>query len=269
MTLKPGILSDRAIGALFGGGQLKSEVMLDKDQIQPASLDLRLGGKAIRVRASFMPGRGHTVADKLERLTLHEIDLENGAVLETGCVYIVPLLETLALPATIAASTNPKSSTGRLDIFTRVIFGLRISLLLALVVYRIGAHIPVPGIDPAQLQALFDLFEKHLNVPPATIQIAHRLRTPIEVVSDEGHQTHLTIHLYPSLHPPQDHAVVFVLERDALILDDLRIALGEIFDHSVFHIILGPRDPRDFPLIQVCQMGKVHIRLVKHHNFPW
>ena len=65
MTLKPGILSDRAIGALFGGGQLKSEVMLDKDQIQPASLDLRLGGKAIRVRASFMPGRGHTVAEKL------------------------------------------------------------------------------------------------------------------------------------------------------------------------------------------------------------
>ncbi|MGC4409675.1 2'-deoxycytidine 5'-triphosphate deaminase [Rhizobium rosettiformans] len=120
MTLKPGILSDRAIGALFGGGQLKSEVMLDKDQIQPASLDLRLGGKAIRVRASFMPGRGHTVAEKLERLTLHEIDLENGAVLETGCVYIVPLMESLDLPAEISASANPKSSTGRLDIFTRV-----------------------------------------------------------------------------------------------------------------------------------------------------
>jgi dCTP deaminase len=120
MTLKPGILSDRAIGALFGGGQLKSEVMLDKDQIQPASLDLRLGGKAIRVRASFMPGRGHTVAEKLERLTLHEIDLENGAVLETGCVYIVPLMESLDLPDEISASANPKSSTGRLDIFTRV-----------------------------------------------------------------------------------------------------------------------------------------------------
>lgn len=120
MTLKPGILSDRAIGALFGGGQLKSEVMLDKDQIQPASLDLRLGGKAVRVRASFMPGRGHTVAEKLERLTLHEIDLENGAVLETGCVYIVPLMESLDLPADISASANPKSSTGRLDIFTRV-----------------------------------------------------------------------------------------------------------------------------------------------------
>lgn len=120
MTTRPGILSDRAIGALFGEGQLKSEAMLDKDQIQPASLDLRLGGKAIRVRASFMPGRNSTVAEKLERLTLHEIDLEHGAVLETGCVYIVPLMESLDLPAEISASANPKSSTGRLDIFTRV-----------------------------------------------------------------------------------------------------------------------------------------------------
>lgn len=120
MTSKPGILADRAIGALFGQGRLISEAMLDHDQIQPASLDLRLGGKAIRVRASFMPGRGHTVAEKLERLTLHEIDLENGAVLETGCVYIVPLMESLDLPAEISASANPKSSTGRLDIFTRV-----------------------------------------------------------------------------------------------------------------------------------------------------
>jgi dCTP deaminase len=72
------------------------------------------------VRASFLPGPNHSVADKLDRLKLHEIDLTAGAVLETGCVYIVPLLETLALPADISASANPKSSTGRLDIFTRV-----------------------------------------------------------------------------------------------------------------------------------------------------
>jgi len=120
MTRTAGILADRAIGALFGEGRLISEAMLDHDQIQPASLDLRLGSKALRVRASFMPGRSSTVADKLERLTLHEIDLENGAVLETGCVYIVPLMESLDLPADISASANPKSSTGRLDIFTRV-----------------------------------------------------------------------------------------------------------------------------------------------------
>ena len=109
MTTRPGILSDRAIGALFGADQLKSEVMLDHDQIQPASLDLRLGSKALRVRASFMPGPNHTVADKLERLTLHEIDLEQGAVLETGCVYIVPLMESLDLPAEISASAAEQS----------------------------------------------------------------------------------------------------------------------------------------------------------------
>lgn len=115
-----GILPDREIAALFEGGALVSARPLDKDQIQPASLDLRLGEKAYRVRASFLPGPGHKVADKLDRLKLHEIDLTAGAVLETGCVYIVPLLETLKLPTDIAASTNPKSSTGRLDIFTRV-----------------------------------------------------------------------------------------------------------------------------------------------------
>jgi dCTP deaminase len=115
-----GILPDHEIAALFDAGALASGRPLDPDQIQPASLDLRLGAKAWRVRASFLPGAGYTVAEKLDRLKLHEIDLAPGAVLETGCVYIVPLLERLRLPAEVAASANPKSSTGRLDIFTRV-----------------------------------------------------------------------------------------------------------------------------------------------------
>ena len=117
---KTGILPDQDIAALFQSAALKSERALDGDQIQPASLDLRLGEKAWRVRASFLPGPAHTVADKLERLKLHEFSLADGAVLETGCVYIVPLMESLALPAEVSASANPKSSTGRLDIFTRV-----------------------------------------------------------------------------------------------------------------------------------------------------
>ena len=117
---KSGILPDQEIGALFQSGRLASARPLDKDQIQPASLDLRLGDKAWRVRASFLPGPVCRVTEKLDRLKLHEIDLANGAVLETGCVYIVPLLERLDLPAAISASANPKSSTGRLDIFTRV-----------------------------------------------------------------------------------------------------------------------------------------------------
>lgn len=114
-----GILPDQDIAALFASGALLAP-SLDADQIQPASLDLRLGATAFRTRASFLPGPNSLVSDKLDRLKLHEIDLTNGAVLETGCVYIVPLLEGLALPADISASANPKSSTGRLDIFTRV-----------------------------------------------------------------------------------------------------------------------------------------------------
>ncbi len=115
-----GILADHDIAALFEAGGIVAGASLDSDQLQPASLDLRLGRKAYRVRASFLPGRNATVSEKLERLKLHVIDLAEGAVLETGCVYIVPLLEALALPDHIAASANPKSSTGRLDIFTRV-----------------------------------------------------------------------------------------------------------------------------------------------------
>lgn len=115
-----GILADRAIQALFDGGGLRSLRPLDADQIQPASLDLRLGAKAYRVRASFLPGPSARVEDKLARLSMHEIDLTAGAVLETGCVYIVQLLESVELPEAISASANPKSSTGRLDIFTRV-----------------------------------------------------------------------------------------------------------------------------------------------------
>jgi len=116
-----GILPDRAIAELFRDGAIRAGRPLDGDQIQPASLDLRLGDRAWRIRASFLPGRDHRVEDKLARFSLHEIDLTRGAVLETGCVYLVPLIEELALPEGISASANPKSSTGRLDIFTRVI----------------------------------------------------------------------------------------------------------------------------------------------------
>ncbi len=116
-----GILPAHAVSALLESGAITAARPADPDQVQPASLDLRLGSTAVRVRASFLPGRSLTVAERLAQLRLHEIDLTAGAVLETGCVYIVPLLESLALPADIAAAANPKSSTGRLDIFTRVI----------------------------------------------------------------------------------------------------------------------------------------------------
>jgi len=116
-----GILPDRTIVAMARAGAILPAYEFAEDQIQPASLDLRLGDVAYRVRASFLPGPGATVAERIDELKLHEISLSDGAVLETGCVYIVPLIESLALPAHIAASANPKSSTGRLDVFTRVI----------------------------------------------------------------------------------------------------------------------------------------------------
>ena len=109
------------IAALAKDGAIAPAYPFAPDQIQPASLDLRLGAVAYRVRASFLPGPGITVAQRIAELKLHEFALADGAVLETGCVYIVPLIERLALPAEIAAFANPKSSTGRLDVFTRVI----------------------------------------------------------------------------------------------------------------------------------------------------
>ena len=118
---QPGILPSQAIQGLISSGALNLAEPAAENQLQPASLDLRLGPVAYRVRASFLPQPGTRVQTKLDELALHTISLSQGAVLETGCVYIVPLLESLALPAGIEASANPKSSTGRLDVFTRVI----------------------------------------------------------------------------------------------------------------------------------------------------
>jgi len=99
---------------------LASEEM-EEGQIQPASIDLRLGPVAWRVRASFLPGPHAKVSDKLPSVFMHEIDLTHGAVLETGCVYIVPLLEQADFSARVSGTANPKSSTGRIDVFTRLI----------------------------------------------------------------------------------------------------------------------------------------------------
>ena len=116
-----GILPARTIADYCSRGLIRLARPLDADQIQPASLDLRLGDWAYRVRASFLPGKRSTVAERVDELALHRMSLTEGAVLETGCVYIVPLQERLALPKGVSAAANPKSSTGRLDIFTRVI----------------------------------------------------------------------------------------------------------------------------------------------------
>jgi dCTP deaminase len=117
-----GILPSHVLKRLIAAGR---EIRADEDitaaQIQPASIDLRLGPVAYRVRASFLPGPNATVEEKLASVFMHEVDLTNGAVLETGCVYIVPLLERAEFSARISGVANPKSSTGRIDVFTRLI----------------------------------------------------------------------------------------------------------------------------------------------------
>lgn len=116
-----GVLSDRMIRRMIGTGAIAADLAVTDAQVQPASLDLRLGSVAYRVRASFLTGAGRTVADRIAEFEMHRVDLTQGAVLEKGCVYVVPLMERLALPPGISAVANAKSSTGRLDLLTRTI----------------------------------------------------------------------------------------------------------------------------------------------------
>ena len=116
-----GILSSDQIKHALAQGQLQVQNPVIEGQIQPASIDLRLSAKAWRIQTSFLPGAQSKVVDKLANLALHEIDLSDGAVLERGCVYLVELQESLALPDHLCALANPKSSTGRVDVFTRLI----------------------------------------------------------------------------------------------------------------------------------------------------
>ena len=117
-----GILPSHVLKRLLDQGrEIAASEPFAPGQIQPASIDLRLGPVAYRVRASFLPGPAATVADKLRSVFMHEVDLRDGAVLEAGCVYIVPLLERAEFSARISGGANPKSSTGRIDVFTRLI----------------------------------------------------------------------------------------------------------------------------------------------------
>ncbi|MFO7857161.1 MAG: 2'-deoxycytidine 5'-triphosphate deaminase [Paracoccaceae bacterium] len=117
----PGVLPSQALRALIAEGAVAAEGGVPAELIQPASLDLRLGHMAWRVRASFLAAGGRRVAERLDRFAMHEIDLSGGAVLEKGCVYVVPLQERLALPRDVSGAANAKSSTGRLDLLTRLV----------------------------------------------------------------------------------------------------------------------------------------------------
>src|SRR3990170_4882958 len=116
-----GVFPSQRIKEFLATGRIRPSLPVEPRQIQPASLDLRLGPEAFRVRASFLPGRAATVEEKVRELGMAEIDLRTGAVFEKRCVYIVPLMEEWFLPDDVSGKANPKSTTGRLDLFTRLI----------------------------------------------------------------------------------------------------------------------------------------------------
>ena len=118
---KAGIFPSQDIRELIRAGGVSATPAITPEQVQPASLDLRLGPVAYRVRASFLPGKRCTVSKRIEAHMMAELDLSKPVIMEKGCIFIVPLMESLALPDTVSAKANPKSTTGRLDVFTRLI----------------------------------------------------------------------------------------------------------------------------------------------------
>jgi len=118
-----GVLPSQVLRKLVRDGMISGPeaAPVEAGQVQPASLDLRLGTEALRLRASFLPGPGQAVRDRFADMVMHRMSLEGGAVLEKGCVYLVPLLERVTLPEGVSGAANAKSSTGRLDIMTRLI----------------------------------------------------------------------------------------------------------------------------------------------------
>ncbi len=117
---RAGVLPAQELRQMIASGAIAADAPVGAPQIQPASLDLRLGHVAYRVRASFLAG-GRTVRERLDAFAMHEVDLTRGAALEKGCVYVIPLQERLSLPEGVSAVANAKSSTGRLDLLTRLI----------------------------------------------------------------------------------------------------------------------------------------------------
>ncbi len=231
-TRSKGIFSARMIAELFETGALSSARPLDADQIQPASLDLRLGKTAYRVRSSFLPGPGVAVADRISELKLHEIDLSDSAVLERGCVYLVPLLEAAALPAEVSATANPKSSTGRLDIFTRVICD--------------GAR----GFDTIPAGYKGPLY---LEISPRTFPILARTGSRLSQMRFRNADTRLTIAEHRALHA-----------RDTLVFDE-NAEVGEGVSLSIDLVgegrvgLIGFRSKRHTAVVDVDRRGALDV----------
>ena len=204
-----GTFPSQMIRQLITTRKIRSPIEIAEEQIQPASIDLRLGPVAYRVQASFLPGKHSTVANKVRDLQISEIDLTKPAVLEKGSVFIVPLLEELSLPAYTVAKANPKSTTGRLDVFTRLItdYGTEFEWvpagysgkLYAEIVSRTFAVTVVMGTKLNQIrfvrgtprtgdQTLVDLDEKENLVYDEDIPAAANIKQGLRISVDLGRE---------------------------------------------------------------------------------
>ena len=201
--------------------------------VQPASLDLRLGEFAWALRCSFLPDTESKVEDKIADLAFQKIDLRDGAALERDRPYLVPLIEELALPPGVRAKANPKSSTGRLDVFTRVItdgnpsfdeipYGYRGKLYLEIVPRSYAIHVKT-GLALNQLR----LFTGDARLRDDEVRAVHD-EFPLLYLDSHALRAHeLTISdgLFMSvdLSGPTDRIVGYRAKKNSLPIDLSRI----------------------------------------------
>jgi dCTP deaminase len=212
---------------------------VERTQLQPASLDLRLGRIGYRIRASFLPGASRTVQEQIESLALHEISLEGGQVLERHCVYLIELEEFLALPDSISAVANPKSSTGRLDVFTRLIAD------------RADAFDTVPAGYRGKLYA---------EVAPRTFPIKVRQGSRLNQIRfrryNSQQETHRTFRLSDRELRDLD-ARESVVTGDAIIRDGLVVTVGL---SGAAGAVVGYRAKRHTGIVDVDEIARYELR---------
>ncbi|MDB5440665.1 MAG: 2-deoxycytidine 5-triphosphate deaminase [Caulobacteraceae bacterium] len=244
-----GILPCQAIEALIDEHAISAMAPIELGQVQPASLDLRLSARAWRVRASFLPGPHRSVVERLASVSMHPIDLTGGAVLEKGCVYIVELMESLALPAGVAARANPKSSTGRLDVFVRLLTDRASAFDEAVVGYQGPLYLEIapqtfsilarPGARLAQLRlrvgAPSIIATRNVGIDLSGGLVGYRARRHAEVIDLD----------HVGAHDPRDFWEPLEARRGELLLDP-----GEFY-------ILASSESVEVPPSQAAEMTPI------------
>ncbi len=287
------------IARAFGAGLIRAATPPDADQVQPASLDLRLGPVAYRLPASFLPGPGRTVAERLASLSTHEVDLTKPTVLERNCVHVVPLVEELALPPHVDARANPKSSSGRLDVFVRIIVDGGATFdeiprgyhgrLYAEVVPRSFPIRLAAGSRLAQLRFREGLRSARPRLVPVTIDldpagkpdgiIGYRARKTSGLVDLAAFGTHARIAYWEALTPPPgrrdlvlDPDEFYILaSAEAVVVGPMEAAEMVAYDTAVGELrshYAGFLDP-GFGLAEAGGAGSRIVLEVRSHDVPF